>query len=259
MPVLSTTPPDKSSSLFPPSPPATDQRPVKSTDADDSDRLLPVELQEHKALSETTLNPPPFAQFTVGRKEYRTLKQNIMRVFKRFDYEPRRNCLTIRMPSPTHSYAVSLFQQEVLTELNNVLTNYTDETKSIAKKIISVQDCRIYLKETGDNYGPIKREPDIQFQYSDTTYPSVIGEVSYSQDGKDLKRLAQDYILYSDGDVKLVIGLDFNYRAEPSTVSLWRPEFTEIEGGLELGISEEVKQLVGFITLRSLYYRANQC
>ncbi|TWU72827.1 hypothetical protein ED733_001653 [Metarhizium rileyi] len=243
MPVLSTTPPDKVSSLFPPSPPATDKR-VKSTEAnDESDCLLPVQFQEHKTLCERTSSPPAFAHFTIDRKEYRTLEAKIARVFKRFDYEPRRNRLTIRMPSPIHSYVASFFQQEVSTELNNALTNCTNEAKSIAKKIISVQDCRVYLKETGDDNGPTKREPDIQFQYSDTTYPSVIGEVSYSQDGKDLRALAQDYILYSDGEVKLVIGLDLNYRNEPSTVSLWRPKFTEIEDGLELGISEEVKQV----------------
>ncbi|OAA34769.1 hypothetical protein NOR_08281 [Metarhizium rileyi] len=243
MPVLSTTPPDNISSLFPPSPPATDKR-VKSTDAnDESDCLLPVQFQEHKTLCERTSSPPAFAHFTIDRKEYRTLEAKIARVFKRFDYEPRRNRLTIRMPSPIHSYVASFFQQEVSTELNNALTNCTNEAKSIAKKIISVQDCRVYLKETGDDNGPTKREPDIQFQYSDTTYPSVIGEVSYSKDGKHLRALAQDYILYSDGEVKLVIGLDLNYRNEPSTVSLWRPKFTEIEDGLELGISEEVKQV----------------
>ncbi|KAL9567457.1 hypothetical protein ACKAV7_008407 [Fusarium commune] len=242
--VLSTTPPDKSSSLLPPSPPATDERPAKGIDAhDDSDRPLPVKLQRYKALCERTSDPPAFAHFTVDREEHRKLKTKIAQAFKRFDYEPRRNLLTIRMPSPIHSYVASVFQQEVVTELHNAVANCTDETKSIAKKIMNVQDCRVYLKETGDNYGPTKREPDIQFQYPDTTYPSVVVEVSYSQDGKDLRRLAQDYILYSDGEVKLVIGLDLHYRNEPSTVSLWRPEFTEIEDGLELGISEEVKQV----------------
>ncbi|KAF5025158.1 hypothetical protein F66182_2734 [Fusarium sp. NRRL 66182] len=244
MPILTTTPPDEPSSLFPPSPPGTDERGVKSTDADDiSDHLLPAKLQEHKTLCERTLNPPAFAHFIVGRKEYSTLEKKIARVFKRFDYEPRRNRLTIRMPSPTHSYIASLFQQDVLTELNSALKNSTGEAKSIAKRIISVQDCHVYLEKTGDNYGPVKREPDIQFQYFGMAYPSIIVEVSYSQDGKALRRLAQEYILYSDGEVKLVIGIDLNYRNEPSTVSLWRPEFTEVEDGLILGISEEVKQV----------------
>lgn len=46
------------------------------------------------------------------------------------------------------------------------------------------------------------------------------------EDGKDLQKAAQDYILYSNGDIKLVIGIDINYGGRKSTVSLWRPPYT---------------------------------
>jgi hypothetical protein len=54
----------------------------------------------------------------------------------------------------------------------------------------------------------------------------VVLEVSYSQDGKNLRKLAQDYILYSNGDIKVVVGMDINYGGRDSTVSLWRPKYT---------------------------------
>jgi hypothetical protein len=55
------------------------------------------------------------------------------------------------------------------------------------------------------------REPDAQFQQRDAEYPGVVLEISYSRDGKDLKKLAWDYIQYSNGDIKVVIGIDIKY------------------------------------------------
>lgn len=78
--------------------------------------------------------------------------------------------------------------------------------------------------------GPVvRREPDGRFQHWDAAYPGVVLEVSYSQDGRDLKKLASDYILRSNGDIKAVIGVDINYGRE-STASLWRPNYVEEEG-----------------------------
>lgn len=258
MPALSTNMPGESSSRSSPSPSKTDKRLVESVD--DNDRLLPIELQEHKTLCDKTKDPPTFAHFTITRREYRELRKKIEQTFKRFDYEPARNRLTIRMPSPTHSYAAQFFQQEILTELDNVLKNCTDETKLIADTILTAQGCRVYLTETDDDFGPIERAPDLHFTYEDTRYPSIMAEVAYSQDGKKLRSLAQDYILSSNGRVKLVIGFDLSYRNEPSTVSLWRRKVTETEEGPELAISEEVKQVVSLITLESLLITsANPC
>ena len=38
--------------------------------------------------------------------------------------------------------------------------------------------------------------------------------MSYSQAGKDLRKLAQDNVLYLNGDVKVVVGIDINYSVE---------------------------------------------
>lgn len=96
-----------------------------------------------------------------------------------------------------------------------------------ASKIANGGSSRVILEEGGPEgwQGPVRRQPDAQFQHRDTAYPVVALEVSYSQDGKDLQRAAQDYILYSNGDVKLVIGIDIKFGGE-STVSSWRPKYT---------------------------------
>jgi len=42
----------------------------------------------------------------------------------------------------------------------------------------------------------------------------IVGcQVSYTQKRKDVSKLAEEYILYSNGDIKAVIGLDMDYSA----------------------------------------------
>jgi hypothetical protein len=89
----------------------------------------------------------------------------------------------------------------------------------------------------------VRREPDGQFQHPDAAYPRVVLEVSYSQDGKNLKKLACDYILRSNGDIKAVIGVDIKDKKE-STVSLWRPNYLNEEEEIEI---LEVRQDISYL------------
>ena len=66
--------------------------------------------------------------------------------------------------------------------------------------------------------------PDNQFQYLNSPYPSVVIEVSYSQRRKELRSLADDYILGSDGKIRAVVGVDIEYgMGKTATISVWRP------------------------------------
>jgi hypothetical protein len=70
-----------------------------------------------------------------------------------------------------------------------------------------------------------QHEPDISFKHKDAKWPSVVIEVSYSQKRKDLWRLADDYIIGSDGNIKAVVGLDIEYRGpQTASLSIWRPQ-----------------------------------
>ena len=81
---------------------------------------------------------------------------------------------------------------------------------------------------TGD-FDQAKHSPDSSFARIDKKSPHLIIETSFSQKRKDLPRLADDYILGSHGNVKLVLGLDIEYRnTKTATVSVW-----EYEEGIE--------------------------
>ena len=49
--------------------------------------------------------------------------------------------------------------------------------------------------------------------------------IEHSQQKKDLTKLADDYILGSDGNVSVVVGLDIESsgNSKRATVSIWRP------------------------------------
>ena len=89
-----------------------------------------------------------------------------------------------------------------------------------------------------------RREPDAQFQHRDAEYPGVVLEVSYSQYGKDLTKLAWDYIQYSNGDIKVVISIDIKYsNSKEATLSVWRPRYIR-EDGEELKILEAEESIM---------------
>jgi hypothetical protein len=80
------------------------------------------------------------------------------------------------------------------------------------------------IKLLDPEYG--RHDPDTSFRYSRTQYPGVVIEVSYSQKRKDLPYLADNYILGSNGNIRVVIRLDVEYRGKMATLSIWRPRFS---------------------------------
>lgn len=88
----------------------------------------------------------------------------------------------------------------------------------------------------------MRRQLDAQFQHHDTVYTGGVVEVSYSQDGKDLQKPAQDCILYSNADIKVVVAIDINYGGKESTVSLWWPKYTRKDNE-DFGVLEGRQEL----------------
>ncbi|TWU77387.1 hypothetical protein ED733_006087 [Metarhizium rileyi] len=217
-----TTPPDHQGRL-PLTPPATAERPRQLANALCASAL--VRLLETINAQRNTDNPASWVEVSVERELYTSHRERIERSFKRSDYDPNRGLLHLRMPSPVHEFFANILALDLQVQLLEIATQDND-TGIFASKIRIGGSATIQLAE------------------------GVVIEVSYSQDGKNLRKLAQDYILYSNGDIKTVVGIDLNYAGKESTISLWRPEYTRIENDdvEELGFRE----VISYETFRSV-------
>lgn len=156
-----------------------------------------------------------------------------------YDFDPGRSCLTFRMPSPLHD----MFCAKLVDEISNQLRNFQQghgPAATFAKKIVHFATSRILIPDDADdgerNY--IRREPDASFGHSGAHYPGVIIEVCYSQKRREVSRLADDYILNTDGSVNVVVCLDIDYKQpNKATISVWRPKYVEVDGVVEFRTS----------------------
>ena len=136
------------------------------------------------------------------------------------------------MPSFTHEIFITRMVEEIQIQLKSI----QGESAEFAKKIESEGSLTIKF---ADDYG--KHDPDAQFRHSKAQFPGIVIEVSYAQKRKDLGRLADDYILGSDGQIRVVVGLDIEYKSgKKATLSVWRPNIIMNE----VGEKELVAQLI---------------
>lgn len=65
-------------------------------------------------------------------------------------------------------------------------------------------------------------------------------EVSFTQKRKDLARLADNYILRPDGNIRAVMGLDIEHkRSKEATLSVRRPHFEIHEAGMKELVAQQ--------------------
>jgi hypothetical protein len=138
----------------------------------------------------------------------------------RYDYFPSIKQFVLRMPTTIHEIVSRCVAGEIKRLLNSIVER-NKASGEFAQNIVDTGSSSLTFPDS--DYGP--HDPDGSFRHLKAQYPGVIIEVSYSQKRKDLPRLADDYILGSDGNIRAVIGLDVEYRGKEATLSIWRPRF----------------------------------
>ncbi|RSL82715.1 hypothetical protein CEP52_016899 [Fusarium oligoseptatum] len=242
-----------------PSPPPTEQRAEPARNPSPAGRL-PQSLLDYKRQAERG-EVSQLTSISISQQEFSDAQDEIETAFRRFDYEPGRGRITLRMPSPTHDAFVCLIERAICDELARI--GRDDDTASpFTSQILGAGSSRIFLdgydddkeeeSERNERDGlpkQTRRQPDAQFQHRKAAFPGVVVEVSYSQDKKQLSKIAKQYIYHSDGDIKAVICIDINYGSSQSTISLWKPRFTpERESGTVIMDIEHVIQAQPFRT-----------
>ncbi|KID74890.1 uncharacterized protein G6M90_00g107630 [Metarhizium brunneum] len=209
---------------LPLAPPATAEKLPCASDLSALVRLL--YSYQHRA---NFVDVAPWIKIRVNRQQYDLLRETIERLFRRFDFDPTRKTLILRMPSAVHDFFSNLVAGELRDRLQGIASQ-GGNIGTLAANIISGGSSRIRLSEgVPESSSVIERRPDAQFQHTGAVYPGVVLEVSYTQDGKNVSKIAQDYILYSNGDVKAVIGVRVN-KDKDASLSLWSPKYTRSDG-----------------------------
>jgi hypothetical protein len=86
-----------------------------------------------------------------------------------------------------------------------------------------------------------RHDPDGSFRHRKEPFPGLVTEAAYSQEGKMLRDLADDYILGSDLRVRALVAFDIPYRKKAATVSVWRARALQEDEGQIWTTTSEVQ------------------
>lgn len=124
-----------------------------------------------------------------------------------FDYYPLIKRLVLRTAEEIHE----LF-------LHNVCENVTAQLSLLSVDSGSTAEFAKGVKIAGSgSITPIDPEhdthcPDTSFRHKKSPLATVIFEVAYTQTGKKLETLADDYLLGSDLEVRVMVGFDIEFK-----------------------------------------------
>ncbi|KAJ0134704.1 hypothetical protein HZ326_22252 [Fusarium oxysporum f. sp. albedinis] len=114
------------------------------------------------------------------------------------------------------------------------------QARAFTNSINNALSSRVVLVDGEDKW---EQQPDAQFEHDKARHPGVVLEVALTQDPGELRRIARRYIYHTDGQIKVVLGIDLNEEKE-STISVWKPTFSPAQNddGVDMDI-EQVAQL----------------
>ncbi|RKL26952.1 hypothetical protein BFJ72_g13474 [Fusarium proliferatum] len=180
------------------------------------------ELEEARPLEEDY-----HKTFPLSWAEFKSAKEEIEATFRRFDYDPFKGEITIRMPSSVHEGFAESFNTAVLAKLWPLMDGDNATAKFVAgiRQMLSTDLILNTQRRPDDPDDDVdkkkQKSPDLQYRHVKSGESGVVVEVAYSQQGKKLKNLAKGYIGGSKGAIRAVIGFDINKNKE-STVSPFR-------------------------------------
>jgi len=157
------------------------------------------------------------------------------------------------MPTGVHELFIDGVEDAIRSQLK-AIRGGSDKAARFAQKVRPARSTEIeFPVEDGPTGRKSKYEPDASFWHDNAQYPGVIIEVAYSQKKKRLGRLAEDYLLDSDANVRVVVGLDIEYGKKGSrraTLSTWRTHLEHTADGDVLRVVQEAANEVYYLIKR---------
>jgi hypothetical protein len=129
---------------------------------------------------------------------------------------------------------MSFVVQEITKRLDDIANNGDEASSTFAKKIHGMGSARIDLLGTEEQEGKpkMRRDPDFSFQHCEARWAGVVLEVSYPSKRRTLPHLADDYLLETDGNIRMLVGLDLDTETKKGTISTWQPLFKRNDQGV---------------------------
>lgn len=147
------------------------------------------------------------------------------------------------MPTAVHELFTARVEDAIFSQLK-LIREGAGDVAAFAQKVHPARSTEIHFPTGNGTSERSKHEPDASFWHDEARYPGVILEVAYSQKKKRLSRLAEDYLLDSDANIRVVIGLDIPYSMEgprKATLSVWRTDLHHAPDGDELRVIPEAE------------------
>ena len=168
----------------------------------------------------------------------KTTVKSMQLIVSSWDYDPNSFEFAIRIPTIVHGLLLASIQFNISEQLETIRAG-EDHAAILAKKIVCLDSSDVLLQD-----GTV-RCPDLEFQHIDSQFPGLIVEIVNSQTkkdgGKNLTKLADQYVLESSGGIKTVIGILNDYQGtKRATLSIWHPKYLQDNDGEYLASEQTV-------------------
>lgn len=177
------------------------------------------------------------------------------RAHARYDYIADKETFVLRMPSIVHEDFIAFFDRNFT---NVVIPQLRAHSEQCGELRVGRSRTLDFQKSTGEGGGVEEEEeavaghkdqqqeaavrsieqaegdrtPDATIVYNNYYWPALVAEVSYSQQSRALPKLADDYLLDSNFNIRCVLGFDIpteyqrqRQNVRTAAVFLWRPDF----------------------------------
>ncbi|KAL8718703.1 MAG: hypothetical protein Q9225_004193 [Loekoesia sp. 1 TL-2023] len=120
---------------------------------------------------------------------------------------------------------------KVHNEIKLQLRNVVESPPSEFAKATAFEGSATFVPSDPDDYG--RHDPDGSFRHPKEPFPGLVTQAGYSQQGKTLRDLADDYILGSDLRVRAMAAFDLSSKekGKTATLSVWRPRRRQEDDG----------------------------
>ncbi|KAI9787509.1 MAG: hypothetical protein M1839_000039 [Geoglossum umbratile] len=146
------------------------------------------------------------------------------RSIRRYNYDPRTGLLEIYIPTTVQKLNTTRIADEIKSHIQQFSAQCTlpSALPAFLGVIENMSSSDIFAHDDPDH----KRSPDAAFSHPDDQFPGIVIESSYLQAARKVEKRADEYIMMSNGNIKMVISLDVEYRPnnqQVDTVSVWQP------------------------------------